>query len=249
MTKARAWTIRVVALSLLIQVSVQAQKLPWRGKQAEVLAGATRVMLLPPDVHVDQWSTTSGRELSGTADHVRRTICGAFEQAFEERKVEVRDFPVCLGEGESTVERLDAVVAAGTHFRELVTKWTKPRREADLLDSFHLGDEQEAIKKLEVDALILVCADGNIKTKGEKAMGALGSASGNVPGEGLVLHIGVIRPRTGELLFFNQKDLGGDFLKHEERLEEAIEKTVQAAFTPPAPAPASGAAPAKAPGR
>jgi len=211
-----------------------AQKLPWHGRQAEVLPEAKRVMLLPPDVHVDQWTTTSGRELSGTSDHVRRTICGTLDQLFEEKKVDVSEYDLCLGEGQTTVERIDAILAVNKRFRDLVTAWSKLRHESDLLDSFHLGDELDTVKKFEVDALVVVCADGNLKSKGEKAMGVLGSGGG-APGESILMRIGVIRPRNGELLFFTEKAIGGDFLKHQDKLESAIDKAVRSAFEPPPP--------------
>jgi len=227
-----------MVFALMLQVSARAQKLPWHGKQAEVLAGVSRVLIVPPDVHVDEWSTTTGRELSGTSDHVRRTICGALDQMFEEKKVEVNDYMLCLGEGEATVEKLDALTAVDKHFRELVAAWSKSRHPEELLEGFHLGDEAEIVKKIEVDALLVVCADGNLRTKGEKAIGRLGSGGG-APGESIILHIGVIRPRNGELVFFTAKEVSGDFLKHEDKLEEAVEKAVQAAFSP-APAAAKG---------
>jgi hypothetical protein len=233
MSKSHVSLIFAAAALLLTNFPAPAQKLPWHGRQAEVLPEAKRVMLLPPDVHVDQWTTTSGRELSGTSDYVRRTICGTLDQVFEEKKVDVSEYPLCLGEGELTVERADAIMAVIKRFRELVTAWTKPRRQADLLDTFHLGDELETIKKFEVDALVVVCADGNLKSKGEKAMGALG---GGAPAESILIRIGVIRPRNGELLFFTEKGVGGDFLKHEDKLEGAIDKAVRSAFEPP-PAP------------
>ena len=47
-----------------------------------------------------------------------------------------------------------------------------------------------------------------------------------------MIHFGVIRAHTGELLFFSEKFLGGDFLKHEDKLEAAIQKSVHAAFAP-----------------
>jgi len=47
-----------------------------------------------------------------------------------------------------------------------------------------------------------------------------------------MIHFGVIRAHTGELLFFSEKYLGGDFLKHPEGLEKAIQKSVHAAFAP-----------------
>jgi len=59
-------------------------------------------------------------------------------------------------------------------------------------------------------------------------VGSLGSG----PGQSLTIHIGVIRPQSGALLFFSEKTIGGDFLKHEDRLEKAVEKSIQAAFGP-----------------
>jgi len=216
--------------------SLAAQKLPWHGRQAEVLTGLTRVLLVPPDVHVDEWSTTSGRELSATGDYTRRTICGTLDQFFEEKKVEVYNYALCLGEAEVTQEQVNTIRALQTRFRELVTAWEKPRRQADLLDTFHLGEEGEQVKKLAVDALVMVCADGNLRTKGEKTASRFGglAGGGGAPSEGVLLHIGMIRPRTGELLFFTLKDVAGDFLKHEDKFEAAIEKAVRAAFEAPA---------------
>lgn len=230
MNKSIASMTSLAAFLLTMPASARAQKLPWHTKHTEAVTGVTRVLLVPPDVRVDQWSTTSGRELAGTADYLQRTICGTLDQQFEEKKILVSDYPLCLGEGESSVERRDAIAAARARFRELVTAWMKPRRPSDLLEEFHLGEEGEAIKKLEVDALILVCADGNLKTKGERIMGGL---NGGAPSEGVLLHVGMIQPRTGQLVFFTEKDVGGDFLKHPERLETAIEKCVQAALSLP----------------
>ena len=100
---------------------------------------------------------------------------------------------------------------------------------------------------LESDVMVMVCADGNLKTKGEKTAGKFGGVvGGSAPGEGILLNIGVIRTRTGELLYFAQKDVGGDFLKHEDKLEKGIEQAVRSAFvTTPVPGSAAG----KAPGR
>jgi len=230
MSKSGVLAISLTGLCLLARISGQAQKLPWHTKHADAMGGITRVLLVPPDVHVDQWSTTSGRELAGSNEFLQRTICGNLERLLAERKLAVNDM-LCLGEGESSSERRDAIVAVGARFRELVTAWSKPRHAADLLEAFHLGDELEAAKKLGVDALVVVCADGNLKTKGEKIMGNIGG--GGVPGEGLLLHLGIIRPLTGQLVFFTEKDMGGDFLKHPDHLENALEKAVQAAFGPP----------------
>jgi hypothetical protein len=225
----RLFVLLIVAV-LIPQLS--AQKLPWHPNQ-EVLIGVTRVLLVPPDVRVDKWTATSGRELEGTADHVRRTICGNLDQLFELKKVLVTNYPLCLGEGEASLETQEAIRAVQVHFRELVTAWAKSSHGQVTLEGFHLGDELAVTKKLGVDALVVVCANGTLTSKGEKALNAVGGiAGGGGPGENMTIYIGVIQPKSGELVFFTQKNIGGDFLKHEDRLEKAIEKSVQAAFGP-----------------
>lgn len=236
MTKSRGRLVLIILILLLPQLS--AQKLPWHPKQ-EALSGVERVLLVPPDVRVEEWTATSGREGQGTAEYVRRLMCGDLDQLFEEKKIEVSNYPLCLGEGEATVETLGAVHAVREHFRELVTAWTKASHGEIVLEGFHLGDELPVTRKLNVDALVVVCANGTLVSKGGRAVGAL-APPGSIGGQGLSIFIGVIQPQTGELVFFTQKNLGGDFLKHEDRLEKAIEKVVQAAFSPPE-------APAKAP--
>jgi hypothetical protein len=228
MTKSRGWLVLIPLIPLLPQLS--AQKLPWHPKQ-EALSGVERVLLVPPDVRVEEWTATSGREGEGTAEHVRRTICGNLDQLFEEKKIEVSNYFLCLGEGEATLETQGAVQAVRTHFRELVTAWTKASHGEIVLEGFHLGDELPVTRKLNVDALLVVCANGTLTSKGERAISALGSAGAG--GQGLSIFIGIIRPQSGELVFFTQKNIGGDFLKHEDRMEKAIEKAVQAAFGPP----------------
>jgi Gram-negative bacterial TonB protein C-terminal len=237
---------RRLALSISIGVLLSlpllsAQKLPWRAKEGDLLGDVTRVLLVPPDVRVEKWTATSGRELEGTSDHVLRTICGELDEVLEQRKIQVSDFSLCLGEGEASRERIEALRAVRSHFRELVTAWSKPGHHDDLLQSFHLGDELPEVNKLDADVLILVTADGTLTTKGEKAMEMVGGITGG-PGQGLMIHLGVIRPRTGELLFFSEKNVGGDFLKHEDRLEKAIQKAVQSAFAASSAAPGTAAA-------
>jgi len=231
MMKARASFILTAVLLLVPQIL--AQKLPWHPNQEE-LTGVTRVLLVPPDVRVEKWTTTTGQELEGTAEFVRRTICGTLDQLFEDKKIEVNDYLLCLGEAETSVETHDAIRAVQVHFRELVSAWEKSPHGEMTLESFRLGDELAVTKKLAVDALVVVCANGAITTRGERAMGAIGSR-GSAPSQNLSLQIGVIRPHTGLLVFFTQKNIGGDYLKHEERLEQAVEKAVQAAFSPPEP--------------
>ncbi|HUJ41640.1 MAG TPA: hypothetical protein VLW54_13955 [Candidatus Acidoferrales bacterium] len=209
---------------------LSAQKLPWRARDGDFLGDVTRVLLVAPDVHVDKWTATSGEELEGTADHVRRTICGELDDLFERRKIQVNDYPFCLGEGEASRERIDALRAVRIRFRDLVTEWSKQFHPHDLFESFHLGEEHAEIKKLDSEVLILVTADGNLSSRGGKAMSMVGRGA---PGQGLSLHFGVVRVKTGELLFFTEKFLGGDFLKHEDKLEEAVQKAVQSAFAPP----------------
>jgi len=222
----------IVLLTLIFFLSpISAQKLPWHPKQ-DALNGVERVLLIPPDVRVEEWTARSGREGEGTADHVRRTICGNLDQLFEQKKVEVSNYLLCLGEGEADVETLGAVRAVREHFRELVTSWTKASHGEIVLEGFHLGDELPVTRKLNVDALVVVCANGTLTSKGERAISAVG-AIGGAGGQGLSIQIGIIQPHSGELVFFTQKNIGGDFLKHEDRLEKAIEKAVQAAFGPP----------------
>jgi hypothetical protein len=234
MSNPNRWLVFIALLAFLAQAS--AQKLPWRAKQEDILSDVTRVLLVPPDVHVDKWTVTSGMELQGTSDHVRRTICGELDELLEQRKIEVKDYLLCPGEGEAGYEKLQLLAAVQSRFRELVTAWDKPGRRADLLPGFHLGEELAATKKLEAEVLIVVTADGNLSSKGEKAMQAMGGLAGATgPGQGLMIHFGVIRAQTGELLFFSEKYIGGDFLKHPDRLEQAIRKAVQAAFTNPGP--------------
>jgi len=218
--------------ALVVILPAFAQKLPWRAKEGNFLGDVTRVQLLAPDVSVAKWTATSGRELEGTSDHIRRTICGELDDWFEQRKFHVSDYMLCLGEGEASRERLEALHAVQTRFSELVTAWNKPGHHSDLLPAFHLGEEHEEIRKLDAEVLILVVAEGNLTSKGEKAMSMVGGGGG--PGQGLTIHFGVVRVKTGELLFFSEKSLGGDFLKHEDKLEEAIQKAVQSAFAPPA---------------
>lgn len=222
----------IAVLALLAPAS--AQKLPWRAGQGDILGDVTRVVLIPPDVRVEKWTATSGRELEGTSDHVRRTICGEIDEVLEQRKLVVNDYFLCLGEGEVSVERLEALRAIQSRFRELVTAWSKPSHRADLLQTFHLGEEHAEAKKLDAEVLIVVTADGSLTSKGEKAVEVVGGLGGG-PGQGLMIHFGVIRVQTGELLFFSEKNVGGDFLKHEDRLEKAIQKAVQSAFAAPAP--------------
>ena len=223
----------VFAVATAIFAQAFAQKLPWRAKEEDALGGATRVLLVPPDVHVEKWTATTGSETSATADHLRRTMCGEMDDLFEQRKLLVSDYMLCLEEGESTRERIDAIRAVQARFRELVTAWSKPGHHSDLLPSFHLGEELAATRKFEADVMILVTADGTLTTKGEKALAAVGGiAGGPGSGQGLMLHFGIIRARTGDLLFFSEKFVGGDFLKHPEGLEKAIQKSVQAAFAP-----------------
>jgi len=222
----------VAALALLAPAS--AQKLPWRAREGDFLGDVTRVLLVPPDVRVEKWTATTGMELEGTSDHVRRSICGELDELLEQRKILVSDFFLCLGEGEASVERIDALRAIRSRFRDLVTAWSKSAHRGDLLQSFHLGEELAEAKKLDADVLILVTADGTLTSKGEKAMEMVGGLGGGA-GQGLLIHFGVIRARTGELLFFSEKNVGGDFLKHEDRLEKAIQKAVQSAFAPPPP--------------
>jgi hypothetical protein len=228
MTNISALAARTLALFLLWTGLVLAQKLPWHPKQGEALAGVTRVMLVTPMVRVEKWAARSGWEAEGTADHVRRTICGTMDQILEERQVTVDDYLLCLGESEASLEKRQALSAAALHFRDLVNDWSGPHHTEQKLESFHLGDELEVTKKLEVDALILVTANGILTTKGERAMSA--ASMGGGPGQGLVLHIGVIRPQTGELVFFTENTIGGDFLKHPERMENSIEKAMTEVF-------------------
>jgi len=205
-----------------------AQKLPWHATEGDVLGGATRVFLVPPDVHVEKWTIKSGTETTASADYLQRIMCGEMDDLFEQRKIEVRDFFLCLGEGETTHEKRDAVMAVQQRFRDLVTNWSRPIHRGDLLQSFRLVEELEVTRKMEADVLIAITADGSLVSRGEKAISMTGGA------QGLMLHIGVIRARTGELLFFSEKFIGGDFLKHPEGLEKAIQKSVQAAFAPQA---------------
>jgi len=234
MTKPNHWFVLITMLSLAVHA--WAQKLPWHARQEDFLGDVTRLFLVPPDVHVDRWTATSGRELQGTSDHVRRTICGELDQMFEQRKIQVNDYLLCLGEGEAGYEKREAILAVQSRFRELVTAWSRPGHRSDLLPSFHLGEELAATKKLDAEVMILVTADGTLTSKGEKAMQAMGGlAGGTGPGQGMLIHFGVIRVQTGELLFFSQKYVGGDFLKHPDRLEKAIQNAVQAAFASPGP--------------
>src|SRR5271155_2682262 len=69
MMKARASFILTAVLLLVPQIL--AQKLPWHPNQEE-LTGVTRVLLVPPDVRVEKWTTTTGQEIEGTAEFVRR---------------------------------------------------------------------------------------------------------------------------------------------------------------------------------
>ena len=220
----------VFLLLLWLPLLAAAQKLPWRANEEDALAGATRVLLVPPDVHVERWTLTTGTETSATADHLRRTMCGEMDDLFEQRKLIVSDYLLCLGEGEATVERMEALRAIQSRFRELVTAWSKPAHGSHLLENFRLVEELHETKKMDADVLIVVTADGVLTSKGEKAVSAVGMMGGG--SQGLMIHFGVIRARTGELLFFSEKFLGGDFLKHEDKLEAAIQKSVHAAFAP-----------------
>jgi len=219
----------LIALFWLLS-GASAQKLPWRAGEEDALAGATRVLLVPPDVHVEKWTVTTGTETTATADYLRRTMCGQMDDLFEQRKLLVSDYFLCLGEGETTLERRDAIRAVQQRFRDLVTAWSRPAHRSDLLQNFRLVEELEVTKKMEVDVLIVVTADGTLVSKGEKAVSTMGGIMGGGGSQGLAIHFGVIRARTGELLFFSEKYVGGDFLKHPEGLEKAIQKSVQAAF-------------------
>jgi hypothetical protein len=231
MRNTRKWAVFIALLSLPLHGS--AQKLPWRAGEEDVLTGATRILLVPPDVHVEKWTITTGSETSATADHLRRTMCGEMDDLFEQRKLLVSDYLLCLGEGETTVERFDAIRSVQQRFRDLVTAWSRPAHRSDLLQSFRLVEELPVTRKMDADVLVVVTADGTLTSKGEKAMSTMGGIMGG-GSQGLMLHFGVIRARTGELLFFSEKFVGGDFLKHPEGLEKAIQKSVQAAFAPPA---------------
>lgn len=222
--------LALLAAVLVVLSPASAQKLPWRAGQGDFLGDVTRVLIIPPDVRVEKWTASSGRELEGTSDHVLRTICGELDEVLELRKIQITDFSYCLGEGEASRERIEALRAVRSRFRDLVTAWSKPGRRGDLLQSFHLGEELPEVKRLEAEVLILVTADGAIASKGGKAVEMVG---GGGPGQGLTLHFGVIRVQTGELLFFSEKNVGGDFLKHQDRLERAIQNAVQSAFAPP----------------
>jgi len=156
MTKSRGWLVFITLFLLMPQMS--AQKLPWHSNQ-EVLGGVRRVLLVAPDVRVEKWSATSGQELEGTAEHVRRTICGNLDQLFEDKKLEVSNYFLCLGEGEASVETQEALRAVQAHFRELVTAWAKSSHGETTLEGFHLGDELAVTKKMDVDALVVVCAN------------------------------------------------------------------------------------------
>lgn len=208
----------------------RAQKLPWRAREEDALGGASRVLLVPPDVHVEKWTVTSGRETTGTADHLRRTICGELDDLFERRKLLVNDYMLCFGEGEASIERREAMRAVQVRFREVVNSWSRPGHGGHLLENFRLVEELNETKRMDADVLIAVTADGTLASKGEKAMTAMGGIMGGGGGQGLMIHFGVIRAQTGELLFFSEKYIGGDFLKHPEGLEKAIQKSVQAAF-------------------
>lgn len=224
---------KLAALVTLLTVlpPVSAQKLPWRAGEEDALAGASRILLVPPDVHVEKWTLTTGTETTATADHLRRTMCGEMDDLFEQRKLTVSDYLLCLGEGETTVERIDAIRSIQQRFRDLVTAWSRPAHRSDLLQSFRLVEELAVTRRMEADVLVVVTADGTLTSRGEKAVGGLMGGGGG--SQGLMLHFGVIRARTGELLFFSEKSVGGDFLKHPEGLEKAIQKSVQAAFSPP----------------
>ena len=113
----------LIALFWLLSAA-SAQKLPWRAGEEDALAGATRVLLVPPDVHVEKWTVTTGTETTATADYLRRTMCGQMDDLFEQRKLLVSDYFLCLGEGETTLERRDAIRAVQQRFRDLVTAWS-----------------------------------------------------------------------------------------------------------------------------
>ena len=229
MGKVWAFVVRLAALALVLCASGSAQKLPWHPRQGEALSGVNKVVLVSPTVHVEKWSARTGREAEGTADYVRRVICGSMDQLLEERRVAVEDYPLCLGESEASLDRRQALAAAGMHFRAMANDWSTTHHTEQRLEAFRLGDELAEIKKLEVDALILVDANGILTTKGEKALSAIGSLGGG-PGQSLVLRIGVIRPQTGELVYFTEHGMGGDFVKNQDKLEGFIEKTMGSVF-------------------
>jgi hypothetical protein len=221
----------LLTLLLLLAPTGLGQKLPWHPKQGEALSGVNKVMLDTPSVRVEKWTATSGSYAEGTADHVRRTICGSMDQILEERQVVVEDYMLCLGESEASVERRQALAAAAGRFRDLANEWVGFHRTEQKLESFHLGEELEVTKKLPVDALIVVAASGILTTRGARAMSDIASISGGGgPAQSLVLHIGVIKPQTGELVFFTENAIGGDFLKHPEKLENSIEKALNEVF-------------------
>ena len=186
---------------------------------------------------MEKWTASSGSYAEGTADHVRRTICGTMDQILEERQVEVEDYMLCLGESEASMERRQALDAAAQRFRNLANEWVGFHRTEEKLENFHLGDELTEIKKLNADALILVAANGVLATKGERAMSAMGPLTGGGgPGQSLTMHIGVIRRQTGELMYFTEREMGGDFLKHPDKLENFIEQALGSVFGRQAPA-------------
>ena len=227
---ALAW----VALLLSIAAPAQAQRQVWYPKQGHGSSRVRRILLLPPKVEITKLAAFKTEQLPGTADYVERTLCGNLSLLFNEKGVEIVNYPLCLGEAEKDAETGEAITRVQWRFQQLVDyarnnfSRTRFRKE---LKNFSLEGKLTAIKKPEVDALVVSYGRGYLTTKGHKVMSVVAALGGaGSTGKGLEMDIGVVDAQSGMLLYYCPAKVRGDFLKKPDRIEKALRKSMEKFF-------------------
>jgi hypothetical protein len=210
-------TFIAVLISVLAPTIARAQFLHPKISKKETTI--RNIVILPAKVNVVRDSMKGPEGMAAESDALSGRVEKMLADVLEKQKhVKTLNSPAATGEGEA--QQRYSTADFQTKFDELLPRIMKKRSDVKKA-RFTMGDEVLNLNlDKSADAIVFIRGNGQKQTGGKTAFRMLVGGAG----EYLMLRIGVIDARTGEVLLYTDPMLVGDPTTAVDRLRSALEK-------------------------
>lgn len=182
-------------------------------------------VILPAKVEITKASAKGSEMMVAESEQTSKTVFEAVGQTLQQKKINVLKSPF-EGESATTNERYRYLLAdIQTRYDALLPKLVDKSKDVKKA-RFSLGDEVMLLNvDKSADALIFIRGQGRVFTKGKTAFSLLNLFSFDFPF--VVITIGIVDARTGEVLVFTKPASATKVLKNPKDLNKLITKSLK----------------------
>jgi hypothetical protein len=211
--------VALLMATALLPLTARAQFLHPRIAKKETTI--RNVVVLPAKVEIVRDSMKGPEGMAAESEMVSDRVAKLVSDALSKKQVTTLSGPVSTGDGEA--QQKYNVADIQSRYDELLPKIVKKRSDVKKA-RFTMGDEVLNLNlDKNADAIVFIRGKGQKQTSGKTAMRLL---VGGTPAY-LMINIGIIDARTGEVLLYTDGVITGDPTANEGSLRHAITKSLK----------------------